>query len=177
MIRLREQRTSFVEALCEIQGANPLGEATGGFAILEGPIFKCVLRVDYSNWCIQGSKWCIQPPKAAGRWTTVPFRPDVAIQVVRYSAGWGRTRYSAQRIVEGAGNVPVVEDCDCEVSVLHLFDLAWTDGLYLVLGSTNPKSSEYQRLGLVELNSRYVYGSVDYEPDFSTATVKQVKVI
>ncbi|KAL8863460.1 MAG: hypothetical protein Q9178_000141 [Gyalolechia marmorata] len=170
MIRFGEQRTSFVEALCETQGANPLGEATSGFVVLEGPISKCVLRVEYS-------KWCIQPPKAAGKWKTVLFRPDVAIEIVQYSDDRGETRYSAQRIVEGVENMPVVEECDCEVSVLHLFDLAWTDGLYLVLGSTSPKSSEYQRLGLVELNSRYVYGSVDYEPDFSTATVKQVKVI
>ncbi|KAL8914344.1 MAG: hypothetical protein Q9172_007095 [Xanthocarpia lactea] len=169
MISLGEQRTSFVEALCEIQGANPLGEATSGFAILEGPIFECVLRVEYS-------KWCIQAPKA-GRWKTVPFRPDVAIQVVQYSDDRGETRYSAQRLVERAGNVPVTEDCECEVSVLHLFDLARTEGLYLVLGSTRSTSSEYQRLGLLELSSLDVYGRVDSEPHCSTATVKQVKVI
>jgi len=170
MIGLGGQRTRFVDVLCETQGANPLGEATSGFALLEGPVFTCVLRAEFSQWCIQ-------PPKA-GWWTRVPFRPDIAIQAVQYSDDRGETRYSAQRVAGSAGNAPVAEDCDCKVSALHLFDLEWTKkGLYLVLGSMSPKSLEYQRLGLLEAGSVNFYGSVDSEPDFSAATVKQVKVI
>lgn len=161
---LEEQRTRLLEVVCEKKDTNPFGEVIGGHALLEGPVFTCLLTVKFGKWAVRQFK--MSESRAA------IFSPDVAIEVVRYQ-NEDTMKSSANRATNAGGTIEIEEGCRCEVRALHLFDLKYGRGLFMILGWLDPKGMELQRLGILEAPLSDFHGAlgVDEKEEFEKIRV------
>lgn len=168
---LGEQRTKLVGVACDQKGANPFGEVKGGYAVLEGPVFTCLLTVKFGKWAVHQLEM--------EKWRATTFTPDVAIEVVTFQdvGAFGKIKSSANRAAKAGGKIEIEVGCRCEVLALHLFDLKDERGVFMILGWLNPEGVEFQRLGILEAPLKDFYGAKSVDANFRTQELEQVRVV
>jgi hypothetical protein len=168
---LGEQRTRLVDVVCGQKGANPFGEVKGGYAVLEGPVFTCLLTVNSGKWAVHQLEM--------DKWGAATFTPDVATKVVTFRnvGAFSRMKSSANRAAKAGGRIEIEVGCRCEVLALHLFDLKDGKGRFMILGWMDPEGMEFQRLGILEAPLKDFYGAKGVDANFGTQEFEQVRIV
>ncbi|KAF4946976.1 hypothetical protein FSARC_14070 [Fusarium sarcochroum] len=168
---LGEQKTGLVDVACDQKGTNLFGEVKRGHAVLEGPVFTCLLTVEYGKWAVHQSEMHHSRART--------FTPDVVIEVVEFrnEGASGIMKSSANRATKAGGRIEVEKDVRCEVLAIHLFDIKYGQGLFMILGWLDPKGIVCQRLGILEAPLSNFYGAKGVDTNIETQELKQIKVV
>lgn len=139
-----------IDVSIDLTSSNPFGEVNGGFAMLEGPVFSCVLT--HNPYVTKGLGFEI---RNLGIHYNEKFEPGVDLQISEFQDDGAEGFRSARRVHGDSESASIEGDIQCTVFALHLYDSRYSGGMLMILGVVEVSGEEplFERLGLLKISS------------------------